>query len=708
MNSSITKVSVLLLTLTPSLLLAQTDQENNNRDNKENPLFSVLDEIIVTGEIQTRNTQDTTTSISVFNAEKLEATTDVSVYDTINRTANANSAQSFNIRGIDINGAGGAGTGQTINISVDGASASSNQATIFGPYSVWDLEQVEVLRGPQSTQQGRNALAGSINLRSKDPDFERETKIRLKAGEHGETNLALSHNQPLNDNWAARIAVERNHSDGFITNITTNNDESDERDLSLLRGKLLYEPSDDLKVVFSHGYTENGGGNDTVQRDLLPDRSNISDIEAEEKSLHNITGLKVDYNINDRWSLHSETTYYRHNYEQTDDFDQTATPFGTTNAQTDEESISQELKFIYDNGGKLHGAFGIYATHIESELQNDFSADPSIIVPGVPAGVAVLNSDSDGKNTTQNLALFGEFDYDISNDWTFIVGARYDDESIDVNNTVRLSLDPADVLPIPLPADDILDTETSYNAFLPKVGIKYNINDDINTSFIIQRGYRSGGTERNSFTLEVTDYDPEFTTNYEFSVRSRFWNDRIQLNGNLFYTEWEDQQVRVNGPSGQFADNFVLNAGESTVYGAELEFEIAPNDKLQAYSSIGYAKTEFDTFINQGVDLSGNEFAFAPRVTASIGGKYKFNPQWSLQLDGNYAGDFYGEVENTSNVKGRFFLDAKFGYEQPKWSAHLYARNLFDKEYLTRVLSGGQRARLGEPRVAGLEFNAKF
>jgi len=705
MNSTFVKLNPLVLLLVPTLVIAQ----NENVQEEGDTSFSVLEEIIVTGEVQSRSVQDTSTSVSVFSQNKIEESTDNNIYDIIKRSANAGGVdgnKGFSIRGIEQSGADGAGLGRTIDINVDGASLPSRQSTFFGPYTAWDLQQVEILRGPQSTQQGRNALAGSVSIRTADPHFEQETKIRLRAGELGETNLALSHNQPLNDEWAVRLALEKHNFDGTVENPTRDDDNYDERDLSLVRGKILFEPSDDLLVVFGHSYTDTSGGEDIISRSFFPDkRVNFSDHEAFEGSKHNITGLKVDYIINDSWSLNSETTHYKHDYTRVEDFDNTAFAGSFIDRDINDTSLSQEFKFIYDNGTQFRGAFGLFATTIEANWDGDIVSDASLLDPRVPAGAALFSQNLQETTETDNIAVYGELEYDLSDKWQVIAGARYDYENIKVDSITSNSLEPAIA---PIPGDETSVTETSFNAFLPKIGIKYIFNNKVNTAFTIQQGYRAGGSDINPLTLEVNRYDPEFTTNYELSVRSQFLNDRIKLNGNLFFTDWEDQQVIAFGDSGNINDRFTANAGSSQVYGAELELEFAANEKLSMYSSIGYSKTEFLEFNSQGTDFAGNEFSNSPELTINLGGKYAFNNHWSLQLDGNFKDEFYTNIDNSeeTEVNSRFVVDAKLEYEAKKWSANLYARNVLDKEYLE--FANGDEVRTGDPRIAGLELNLKF
>ena len=240
----------------------------------------------------------------------------------------------------------------------------------------------------------------------------------------------------------------------------------------------------------------------------------------------------------------------------------------------------------------------------------------------------------------------------------------------------------------------------------------YHWNEDVNTSFTVQRGYRAGGNDVNPFTLESGQFDTEYTWNYELALRSTLLDGRMTFNGNLFYTDWEDQQVRVNGPSGNPNDTFVTNAGQSSLYGMELDASLQVTEQLQVAAGIGYTRTEFDEFVNDNTDFSGNEFPFAPEFTAFIGGEYRLTPQWFVQLDGNFTDNYYSGANNAADeeVPARFILNGRVGYDAEDWSAVLFARNLTDKDYFTQrnEILNVQRVRSGEPFTVGLELTANF
>ena len=253
-----------------------------------------LGTIVLRGELQSRALQDSPTSATVETGEALEKRGDTDLYDVIERTPNVVSSfgeKGFAIRGIDQRGVGG-GQGLLISTQIDGAALPSNQATFFGPYSTWDLEQVEVLRGPQSTQQGRNALAGAVVIRSKDPTYEQEFKLHGEVGSRDHQRLALMANTPLIDGkLALRFSAEQVQNDGYIINPTLGTNDYDAREMTTYRAKLLWNATEDVEVVFSYSHVDSFGGEDFVEEPPFPSRRvNFSNVRAREGSEHDILG----------------------------------------------------------------------------------------------------------------------------------------------------------------------------------------------------------------------------------------------------------------------------------------------------------------------------------------------------------------------------------------------------------------------------------
>ncbi len=670
-----------------------------------------LGPIVVTGELQQRTLQDAQSSVAVFTGEELDQSPDHDLFDLADRTPNVTQQGGgfgFTIRGIAEGGVGNIGSGSTINVTVDGASIPPAQSVRTGPTSTWDLAQAEILRGPQSTQRGRNALAGAIVVRTQDPVFAREFKGRADYGSFDETRFAVAGNLPLvEDTLAVRVAAEDYRSDGDIKDRFTGEDVGD-GSLRTVRGKVRYQPTDRLDIVLGHTVTENEFSGQSIDPDVWPQRR-VNSSPQEVKGDNDLTNLRVAYTFSPAWSIDAETSYFTNDYE----LFQTANPADPNGANgerlIDESAFSQELRVKYAGGG-LDAVLGAYYAKTHRDLTFEAEvADATVFLP-VPPGTSARFGNTEDTDV-ENYAVFGEVEYRFLPDWRVIAGARYDNEQRDTLLSSSTVLIPPI---IPIPSSPPQESSASYDAFLPKLGIVYDWNDNISHGITVQRGYRAGGSGVEFGTGRPFEFDPEFTTNYEYSLRSTWLDERLTINANLFYTQWEDQQVTTPGPSGTFLDSTIENAGESELYGGELETRFLATNNLDLFFNLGYVKTKFVDFPSRDqagnpINLEGNEFPQAPRLTGAVGGSYYFPKGYEIHLNGSYTDQSYYTANNDpGELSDSFFLvNARVGYQADDWSVFAYARNLFDKQYLSRRrVDNADTA--GDSRVVGVSVAVEF
>ncbi|MEM9403968.1 MAG: TonB-dependent receptor plug domain-containing protein, partial [Pseudomonadota bacterium] len=328
------------------------------------PRVEKVDEIVVRGELLARPLQDTQSSVAVLTGDELDQLQDRNLYTTLNRIANVSQAAAENgisIRGIESRGLSGS-TGLTVNVTVDGASLVSQRSLRLTPFSNWDMEQIEVLRGPQSTQSGRNALAGAVNIRTKDPTFDYELKGRVDAATFNERRIALAGNLPIVDDLLAiRLSYENLETDGFIENTILDDDNFGFQDAETLRAKLRLTPSDSVNIVLTHSTSDNTRGAREVDPATWPaDRVNLSTGPDITDADFVISNLNASWAINDRWSVLAEIS------DQETDHDQvTESPGLTGTVSVDDESSSQQVRLVY-SGETVSGVVGIYRADIES------------------------------------------------------------------------------------------------------------------------------------------------------------------------------------------------------------------------------------------------------------------------------------------------------------------------------------------------------
>ncbi|MEM8554122.1 MAG: TonB-dependent receptor [Pseudomonadota bacterium] len=692
----------------------------------------LLDPIIVRGELIDRPLQENPTSVTVVTGEQLDRRSDQNLKSVIQEAPNVtltNGEQGFAIRGVSAGGVGGAGQGQTISIQVDGVALPGSRSVQFGPYSTWDVDQVEILRGPQSTQQGRNALAGAIVIRTNDPTYEREGKIRGELGSYGTYGGAFRFNTPLvEDQLALRITGESTRSDGFVENPTRDEDDFDYRELDTFRAKLKWDPLDNVEVLFGYTRTNNERGEDFVQADAFPgDRINTANDEGFLGVESDSGNLRVNWDISPSLRFVSETSYYDGDYERQQDFDGTAADLGLFRQSGPQQAFEQDLQLFFDTP-TVKGVVGLFYADTDVETTGDTTANVCTQAPidcdfGIGFGPILFQRDNGTRIEITNFAAYGEAEIDAEQ-WvpglSFTVGARYDYEELESRfvESVFLFNDAIGVIPpsfLPpglgglIPPDSDVQDKTDYSAFLPKIGVTYEWSNLVSTSYTLERGYRSGGQQLNFFTGEFDQFDPEYTWNHEVALRIQSADGRFVANANVYYTFWQDQQVLVEGPSGNILDFTVDNAGESQLYGVELEFAGQVTKAIQLFANLGYAKTEFLDLEVNGEDLEGNRFPDAPEWTGALGGSYRFANGITLAADGVYTGSSFNNVQNSDDRENdsRFIVNASVGYETDRWSAFLYANNLFDDDYVTQVAAGNS-ARVGDPLNVGAFVTVSF
>lgn len=666
-----------------------------------------LGQIVLRGDLQNKTLEDTQSSVAVETGEELERRGDQDIYDVIERTPGVTATfgeKGFAIRGIDQRATGGSALAVTT--QVDGVALPTNQSTFFGPYSAWDIQQIEVYRGPQSTQQGRNALAGAVVIRTNDPEFEDEYKLRGEIGSRDYYRFAFMANTVLvEDTLALRIAGVTQSEDGFVDAPNLGVDDFDGRDLDDIRVKLRWNPNDQFEAIVSYAYTENFGGEDFVSAADFPgQRINNSNVESFEGTKHRNFGLRLKYEFDNGAILENELNVYSYDYERQEDFDFSAADLGFLTATGFSDVIENDLRYRFDTG-MVSGVVGLFYTDIDFDRPSFLSTDSGFALGGVPNGVFVTRTDNFATKI-ENYAVYGEAEVDAASlapGLSFTFGLRYDVEDFSFVQAQSFN-------PMLLPNSGSTGN-TRFEAFLPKVGVTYAFNPMQSLGFTYQRGYRAGSALVNSATGLLNEVDPEFTDNFELSYRGSFFADQMRVTANVFYTEWTDQQVFVNGPN--FAtnrlDRNLENAGESRLWGGELTVEGEASDDLFLYGSVALANTEFTDFVSDaGVNLAGNEFPGASRVTASIGFNYRINDAWSVGADMSFTEGSFFDVQNDPGRKSddRVLVNAQLNYERDNLKVGLFVRNLFDKDYITSRDFTVVRA--GEPLTVGAFVERTF
>ena len=684
-----------------NLLLLCSINESLAQEKKE------LQEVTVIGEKIEKSLQDTTTSVQVYdetafiNSSKLN-----DLYDIVEQSTNVNRSgkYSFNIRGINATGQYGSyGGPKTINITVDGVSQGTN-ASKQGAISTWDMQQVEVLKGPQSTIQGRNSLAGAVVFKTKDPEFDANGAAQIGYGSYNKIQTSAMQTGAITEDLAFRLSVDRTQSDGFTKNNTIRGEEFNKNEILNVRGKLLYNVNDDTSALLTLSkLTYDDWGSHVVAGNPY-DRKSAFNTDGYYNTDAQSHALEVKHTINDRWSLSSLSSFSDEKFDRFNDFDYLAGP-ATVKIDRENDSINQEFKFTY-KGDNSESIFGIYhSSGRGTDNQDAKQVDASFLVSSLR-----IAYQQKLKEDYQNTALFFNTDYHVTDDFTLIFGARIDKDERDNKNNIstqRTSDHPGFNAIIDGQLATLgngnIQAKTNTTNFLPKIGFNYDWNSDISTGLVYSKGYRPGGISTNPVQAEANTFKAEYTDNFEASFRSQWLEKSLSLNANVFYTIFKDQQVSEQGTSGSTFDVHIVNAGKSTMKGIELESKYQLNNQIELFSTLGLINAKFENYKDGSTDYSGNDLIKTPSFTSNIGINYRNDEGYFIGSNVAYTGSQYGDSANKRKINGYHLVNAKIGYERDDWEVHVYANNLFDKEYLLNNY-GTDRYEVGDPRVVGINF----
>jgi len=642
----------------------------------------VLDALTVSGEKTERTLQETATSVAVFDSKALDQRPHIaSTNGLIERVPNVtttgtNSNQAPTVRGIDGTGPtqGGyafvAGIRSRLNLQVDGRPVSFNEQ-IYGDNSLWDVEQVEVLRGPQSTLQGRNAIAGAIVVKTKDPTWQWEGGGRAMLGNFSQREGAAYVSGPLiEDQLSFRLAADRQTSESFLegTKSYPRVSDPDEFESTNLRGKLLIEPRklDGFSTLLTLNY--NKTSQPQVESVKWPEAGLVTGFPDSSPVFIPRTSSGT---ADTKW-LVSDALTFENTFSYTDISVRRleTTAFGY--AEIDGYQLQEEPRLRFTGmDGKLKGLAGLYAFHS--------SQDELLLISGA----------NRYKDFTTTYATFGEATYSVLSDVDVTLGGRVERENRR-RQTLQGSL-------------TRVDLDEDYSAYLPKIGAAWHVDKTWTLGTTVAKGYNGGGA---GVTFGGTSYTfrPEYVWNYEAYTRHELLDGRLQVTGNVFYADYKNMQLPYNiGVN----EAIVRNAPKSHTVGSEIGARYLAAPGLTLFGNIGLLKTEIDTFTG----YAGNDLPMAPALTADLGFTYDFANGFSASADGRYSEAYYSDLENRPRAKvdPYFVANLQAGYQiVPNAKVFGFVTNVFDTRAETQIDLTNNAAYIQRPRTLGVGVDVKF
>ena len=693
-----------LLVLAPLLLNTHVNAADTSASDEI--AANQLEEVIVTADFRETALEDSTVSISVTDEEEIENRGAEHIEDTLNKAPNVNSssgssrAKYFQIRGIGERSQFVTPINPSVGLYVDGIdlSRSGGSATLF------DVEQVEVIRGPQGTKFGANALAGIINIKATEPTDEWQGKVAVGLGNYDKQSAGIAAGGPLiKDTLLGRFSLHSNKSDGYINNNFLQRDNTNNIDEVTARGHLKWLVSDALSVDLRYLHLDIDNGYDAFN--FANNRTTFSDEPGNDKQNTDAFSLNTIWDISDKVTLETSASHssshseysYDDDWSFVGEFDDSLFPYsGFDQYLRKRKNTALEARILSGDDGRIFNdktdwVAGIYHADKSEDLERNYT---------------FLDETFTNNYDTKNTALYGQLDTELTDKAKLITGLRLEKWRANYtdSNDNNINVD-----------------ETLYGG---KLGLEYALNDNHLSHATVSRGYKAGGVNPSSeLSPEQLAFDTEFLWNFEVGVNSSLLDDQISTRVSAFYAKRKDQQTKNSTPlpDGNNGTRFVdltSNAASGSNYGLEAEINWAVNDKLKLTTSIGLLQAKFDEYVTPDNDFSGRDQAHAPNYQYAIGAEYKINANLSAGISLEGKDGFYFSDSHDQRADSHQLVNANISYKKKNLTTSLWARNLLDEDYDTRGFFFGNNpgngyasekyTQKGEPRVFGVNVSIDF
>ncbi len=760
--------STAFVAVTPAFAQASPPQTATTGENATNN--NGLGDIIVTATKRSENLQDVPISISAIGTEQLASRGVTNSNDLGQVVPNlqvssqyGETSPNFSLRGVGVTNEFAANTASPIGVYVDEVSQTFRYTHGL---QLYDLDRVEVVRGPQGTLFGRNTTGGAISIFTRQPTLSGANGYittgysnydRYKVQGAAEVTL-------VDDKVGLRVAFNRGQGDGYFKEPNPAFKERSYGSLDTVgvRASLRIKPSDNLDIKITGYYSKddpvgyplhyiglvgadaNGNGGTDF---FGSSRAGLSyDQVSLDKGGHFKTevgggSLNINYKLDDHWSITSVTGYSDSKYSLDIDNDATPNDVYFILYRSSGKDFSQDFRVNYDSD-KLSGLLGIYYGSDKIDSNNYVLAYN--VIPDAPADLppaewnpGVTNSFNVAfgyKQKRTTFAVYSEETLHITDKLDLTAGIRYTKDHVDFLNAYSTP-----VTDFPgTPLFDLykgLNIKNSYDNWSGRAILNYAWTDKIKTYLSYSRGFRSATYNGFGFISSSAVYfvPPERLDSLEFGFKTRFFDDRLQLNGAFFHYDYKKQQVQevIGGVA-------FLRSLDARVNGAELELLARPIRALTLRGSVGYLDTKYKgNQILSGVDVGGNEIPFASKWTASFGGDltvaeigtgkvvasaevaYKssfwydaFNDNLRPNPTRLYGPNPTGRTELVGS-KGYALVNGRLSYSNELFSIAVWGKNITNKKYYpfgydTAGAFGTVLLTPGTPRTYGVEATVKF
>jgi len=705
----------------------------------------LFEEVVVTARKRgEENVQDVPLSVTAYGADQIDAlkvrdieslsfTMPNVALDDIGTVAGV---ANFSIRGVGINSSI-ISIDPTVGVFIDGIYLGVNSGVV---HDVFDLEAIEVLRGPQGILFGRNVTGGAVVLRTKKPTDELESSLRV-AVESGfrdtgiNTYLSGSVSGPLSDSWSGKLALYRNDNDGWHENLFDGSDHG-ASETSLIRPALRYAPNDSTEILlrYEHGQLDGDGpasqnhanglgipgavvNFDRDEFDFSIDEPGFIDAEWDQAT--------IEANFDVSWGGGTVTNIFGWRQYEADtlsDIDSTPAFLFHAPSQFEQEQFSNELRYA-GGFGRVDLTMGLFYFEQDIELTE---------IRNLLGGA--LNQFGGGIQDQQTLGLFVSADTQLNDRWILTTGGRYtrEEKDVQISSLIRNINTPCTIQARDCFFDFVDGND--WSNFSPKIGLQYDYSENLRYYGHWTRGFRSGGYNFRNTSGDLVNngpgpFDEEQVDSFEIGLKSEPAGGRARFNAAVFFTQIDDQQREINQSdpvSGVV--QVIKNTADTEIFGIELDGQFSITDNLVFQGSIGYLDAEYDRVL---FDISGDgviddrdlalELPRAAPLTYNLGLLYDFpldglsgRVSFSHRDDSAYTDNNIGTLNEVDMVDAGFTWQLRDGLTV----LSLYGKNLTDEvshggdttlpSLLGPVPLGGSFAPLNEGRRIGLEATFSF
>ena len=715
-----------------------------------------MGKVVVTARRREETLQDVPVSVTAYSAEQLskQGIPDITALafslpnTTLKSSRATNSTLTAFIRGVGQQDPL-AGFESGVGIYLDDIYLARPQGAVA---EIYDVERIEVLRGPQGTLYGRNTIGGAVKYVTRKLAPTTDVRVKATAGNHGQLDGILTASTPLSETARVGASIAKFTRDGFGTNLTTGKGNYD-KDLTAARISAEFTPTTDLFIRIAADATQDDSNPRNGHRLIVgrtsgaPILSNVYDTRAnltqalghdQEVTAHGVSAL-IEWDISDVLTFKSVTASRRDKSYAPIDFDSLAATDFHVPALYKNKQFSQEFQLTY-TGDKLQGVAGVY--YIDANAFNIFDT--------ILAAPFASSTFTKGDIDTKAWAVFADANYKINDAWSVSAGGRYTVDKREASILRQIYLGTGGTPELGNPAAVFFRTDTNFTngeleredkKFTPKVGVAYKMNDAHNVYASFARGFKGGGFDprMNVFGTKLSPaqaragYAPETIDTFELGLKSSFNKDRFLTNIAVFNSDYKDVQIpgsvavdtNGDGRDDSFA-GVTTNAGKAKIKGFELEANARVTDNFTLSGMYSWIDAEYTRFIVAGVDQSANRvFQNTPKNSANLRAAYDLpmpimGRTGRLTLSGNAS---YKDDTNQFETKSLLDQDAYTLWDASvvwtsangKIRAGLHGKNLGDKEYKTGGYlfptlgnEGVLTAFYGNPRTVSATLEYRF